>query len=204
MASCAYSVAHASGRGVGGTPNMTGKLLTHAERFRWIEGVLANPAFTHAQARVLVRLAMHLNVATGRCDPAINTIAVGAAVSSRAVKATLGRRCICLRQEGRGTDTFTASDNEFKSATRSRFLSGGLYLSKQVTRQRHGQSLTYRCAAMGDCLYLRKGPAGSPRHATALRPSWVIHVISNVREGLPVYTQHRTYRCTALTDEKGQ
>ncbi len=67
---------------------MTGKLLTHAERFRWIEGVLANPAFTHAQARVLVRLAMHLNVATGRCDPAINTIAVGAAVSSRAVKAT--------------------------------------------------------------------------------------------------------------------
>jgi len=32
---------------------------------------------------------------------------------------------------------------------------------------------------------------------------WVIHVISNVREGLPVYTQHRTYRCTALTDEKG-
>jgi len=30
-------------------------------------------------------------------------------------------------------------------------------------------------------------------------PRWVIRVISNVRVGLLVYTQHRTYRCTALS-----
>jgi len=32
---------------------------------------------------------------------------------------------------------------------------------------------------------------------------WVLHVISNVREGLPVYTQRRTYRRVALSEATG-
>jgi hypothetical protein len=70
---------------------MTGIPLTHAEHFRWMQAVLAvpNSTFTHAQKTVLVRLALHLNLKTGRCDPSIETIAAGAAVSPRAAQATL-------------------------------------------------------------------------------------------------------------------
>ena len=31
-----------------------------------------------------------------------------------------------------------------------------------------------------------------------------IHIISNVRGALPVYTQTRTYRCATLSDVQGQ
>jgi hypothetical protein len=67
--------------------------LTHAEHFQWMEAVLAAPSstFTHAQKTVLLRLALHRNLKTGRCDPSIEIIAAGSALSSRAVQATFVR-----------------------------------------------------------------------------------------------------------------
>ena len=40
--------------------------------------------------------------------------------------------------------------------------------------------------------------------ATAPLFDFTIHVISNVRGGLPVYAQHRTYGCFAPSDARGQ
>ena len=68
-----------------------GKSLSHAEHFRWMQAVLADPAFTHAQKAILVRLALHLNVKSGRCDPSIESLAKGAAVTPRAVQAAITR-----------------------------------------------------------------------------------------------------------------
>ena len=65
--------------------------ITHADRFRWEQDVLANPQLTAAQKIVLTRLALHLNIKTGRCDPSVKTLATGAGMAERTVQATLSR-----------------------------------------------------------------------------------------------------------------
>jgi hypothetical protein len=43
------------------------------------------------------------------------------------------------------------------------------------------------------------------RHWIAVKcRSWVNRVISSAHKRLPLLTQHQTYRCIALSDEKGQ
>jgi hypothetical protein len=59
------------------------------ERYKWMEAVLAAPEFTAAQKAVLMRLALHQNVKTRRCDPSIVGLAAGSAVGDRAVQKTL-------------------------------------------------------------------------------------------------------------------
>src|SRR3984893_15918815 len=65
--------------------------ITHADRFRWEQDVLANPQLTAAQKIVLTRLALHLNIKTGRCDPSVKTLATGAGMAECTVPATLSR-----------------------------------------------------------------------------------------------------------------
>jgi hypothetical protein len=64
-------------------------MLTDSERFRWVEAVLADREFTEKQKNILVRIALHYNVKTQRCDPGIERIAASSNASKRAVKATL-------------------------------------------------------------------------------------------------------------------
>jgi hypothetical protein len=70
---------------------MTPKSLTYAEHFRWMQALLADPAFSHAQKAILVRLALHMNLKCGRCDQSIETIAKGTGVKARAVQVTLAK-----------------------------------------------------------------------------------------------------------------
>ena len=92
---------------------MMGKSLTYAEHFRWMQEVLAERAFTHAQKVILVRLALHLNLKSGRCDPSVETVAIGAAVKARAVQATIAQAQELgwlIRHEGGGrgnTNSYT-------------------------------------------------------------------------------------------------
>ena len=57
--------------------------MIHADRFRWEQDVLANPQLTAAQKIVLTRLALHLNIKTGRCDPSVKTLATGVGMAER-------------------------------------------------------------------------------------------------------------------------
>jgi hypothetical protein len=63
--------------------------ITHSEKFRWIEAVLASRKYTDTQKNILVRLALYLNVETQRCDPSVATIAAGSGVTPRAANAAL-------------------------------------------------------------------------------------------------------------------
>jgi hypothetical protein len=51
--------------------------------------VLADPEFTEKQKNILVRIALHFNVATQRCDPGTKRIATGCNASKRTVQITL-------------------------------------------------------------------------------------------------------------------
>jgi hypothetical protein len=56
-----------------------------------MEAVLADREFTHAQKTILTRLALHLNLKTGRLDPSIKTLAGGAGVTQRAAQTALAK-----------------------------------------------------------------------------------------------------------------
>jgi Helix-turn-helix domain len=65
--------------------------MTPADRFRWEQELLANPQLTAAHKIVLTRLALHLNLKTGQCNPSVQTLATGACVAERTVQAALSR-----------------------------------------------------------------------------------------------------------------
>lgn len=65
--------------------------MTHADRFRWEQDVLANANLTPTQKNILTRLALHLNIKTGRCDPSVKTLAKGAGAAERTVQTALSR-----------------------------------------------------------------------------------------------------------------
>jgi hypothetical protein len=84
---------------------MMGKSLTHAEHFRWMETVLADPALTFAQKAILTRLVLYLNLKSGRCDPSIQSIAAAVGVQERAVQmaiTTAQALGLLTRREGGG------------------------------------------------------------------------------------------------------
>jgi hypothetical protein len=54
-----------------------------------MEAILATDNFTDADKNILIRLAFHLNMKTGRCDPSVARLAAGANKSKRAVQKTL-------------------------------------------------------------------------------------------------------------------
>ncbi|GJE43843.1 hypothetical protein AEGHOMDF_3022 [Methylobacterium soli] len=56
------------------------------DRERWIAAVLADPEMTAQCKVVAVRLALHHNIGTGRCDPSVDGLAAGACCTSRAVE----------------------------------------------------------------------------------------------------------------------
>jgi hypothetical protein len=118
-----------------------GKSLSHAEYFRWIQAVLADPAFTHAQKSILVRLALHLNVKSGRCDPSIETVARGAAVRPRAVQTAFAKAQTLgylIRHEGGGRGRTTGYTLVLKEGyTPSDTLHGDAAFTETL----HGQTL---------------------------------------------------------------
>jgi hypothetical protein len=61
------------------------------DRFNWEHGVLACPDFTDGEARVLIRLARHMDVRTLRLDPGVHELARGANQSPRKVIATISK-----------------------------------------------------------------------------------------------------------------
>jgi hypothetical protein len=61
------------------------------DRFSWMEHVLGSAQFTDAEARVLVRLALHQNLATGRIDVGIETLADEANQKPRKTIATIAK-----------------------------------------------------------------------------------------------------------------
>jgi hypothetical protein len=66
-------------------------MMTHSERYAWMEGVLAHSELTDAQKLVMIRIALHLNFSSGRCDPGLRTIAAGCRMSERAVRMAVTR-----------------------------------------------------------------------------------------------------------------
>jgi hypothetical protein len=86
---------------------MTAQRLSHADRFEWQRNVLANAELTATQKNILIRLALHLNIQTGRCDPSVRTLAKGAGVAERTVQIALAaaETLGCIRRNiggGRG------------------------------------------------------------------------------------------------------
>jgi Helix-turn-helix domain len=63
--------------------------MTPADRFLWERELLANPKLTAGRKIVLIRLALHLNLKTGRCNPSVQTLATGACVAERTVQTAL-------------------------------------------------------------------------------------------------------------------
>jgi MarR family protein len=61
------------------------------ERFLWQHGVHADAELTHAQKSVLTRLALHLNIENGRCDPSVGGLAAETNVTRRTVQRALAR-----------------------------------------------------------------------------------------------------------------
>jgi hypothetical protein len=61
------------------------------ERFDWMAEVLASSLYTDAEARVLIRLALHQNVNTGKLFVTTSTLALGANQSERQVRLTIAK-----------------------------------------------------------------------------------------------------------------
>jgi hypothetical protein len=57
---------------------------TFKERDRWICRILAMKV-PHAAARLATRIAMHVNIKTGRCDPSVKTLAAESSIPERSV-----------------------------------------------------------------------------------------------------------------------
>jgi DNA-binding MarR family transcriptional regulator len=71
-------------------------------RYDWMAAVLADAELTQAQRLVAMRVALHLNAKTGRCDPGTRTIAVGTGcdrtTTIRAIKALVARGWITIER----------------------------------------------------------------------------------------------------------
>jgi hypothetical protein len=61
------------------------------DRFTWMEAVLKSEEFTDAEARVLIRLALHQNIKSGRLDVGIDKLAKGANQRPRKATGTVGK-----------------------------------------------------------------------------------------------------------------
>src|SRR5688572_29641046 len=71
--------------------------MTPRERFEWMEAVLADAALTAATKVVAQRLALHLNLQTGICNPSWETLARETSQS----RATIARALDRLERAGR-------------------------------------------------------------------------------------------------------
>src|SRR5882672_8133824 len=60
-------------------------------RFRWMAEVLASPQFTDAEARILLRLALHQNIETGVLFVGFEKLAKGANQKKRKAIATIAK-----------------------------------------------------------------------------------------------------------------
>jgi hypothetical protein len=69
---------------------MTGSNQRVRNRFRWMEAVLASRELKAAEKVVALRIALHLNDATGRCDPGEETLAKGIGMTPRYVRHLTG------------------------------------------------------------------------------------------------------------------
>jgi hypothetical protein len=151
---------------------MRGKSLSHAEHFRWMQAVLADPTLTPTQKVVLIRLALHLNLKSGRCDPSIESLAKGAAVKPRAVQAAVARAQKLgrlSRHEGGGrgnTNSYTLLLKEAETGAetlhRGALFGETLHSDAAFAETLHGETVN------GDA---QKG--ASPRHkpCTAVHPN---------------------------------
>jgi hypothetical protein len=70
---------------------MADLVVSHLDRFQWMENILADAGLTPTQKNILVRLALHQNMKTGRLDPSVRGLAAGTATRDRAVQLTLAR-----------------------------------------------------------------------------------------------------------------
>lgn len=68
---------------------MSGAVRDVRARSEWMEGLLADPALADSAKVVALRLALHLNLATGRCDPSVERLAKGSGRQVRAVYSTI-------------------------------------------------------------------------------------------------------------------
>jgi DNA-binding MarR family transcriptional regulator len=65
------------------------KPVAGGDRFKWEAAVLACPDLSDAEARVLARLALHMNHTTGRLDVGIDALAKGANQKPRKTTETI-------------------------------------------------------------------------------------------------------------------
>jgi hypothetical protein len=66
-------------------------VATALDRFNWQAGVLACPDLSDADTRILMRLALHLNIGNGRLDVGIETLAKGANQKPRKTTETVSK-----------------------------------------------------------------------------------------------------------------
>ena len=78
---------------------------TFLERDEWLRAVLASD-LPHVAARVAIRIGLHLNVASGQCNPGIDKIATGSNISERSAYRQIAlleqAGWIAIRRGGRG------------------------------------------------------------------------------------------------------
>jgi hypothetical protein len=65
------------------------KPVVGGDRFKWEAAVLACPELSDAEARVLARLALHMNLNTGRLDVGVETLAKGSNQKPRKTTETI-------------------------------------------------------------------------------------------------------------------
>jgi hypothetical protein len=80
---------------MGATLNAGTQPRTFIERDDWLRAVCASD-LPHVTARIAVRIGLHLNVTSGRCDPGIDKIATGSNISERSAY----RQVAALRRAG--------------------------------------------------------------------------------------------------------
>lgn len=55
----------------------------HLERYKWMEDILTDTSLGYGDKAVALRLALHQNLKTGRCNPSVQTIAAGVGMRAR-------------------------------------------------------------------------------------------------------------------------
>lgn len=105
-------------------------------KFEWMECVLAYDHLTAAQKNVAIRIALHRNSATGRCDPSVPTLAKGTSMKDRGVQIAISAiessgYLKVIKRGGRQTNAFElAFPGSNEAGVTSPGVHGGAPLSR--------------------------------------------------------------------------
>jgi hypothetical protein len=135
------------------------RIAKTGDKLNWIASMMVDPRLNERNKLVLTRLALHLNLKTGRCDPAVRLLVLELSIGGKEQSAIRAVRRSLARAEGLGW-------------IKRRLRHGG--------DSRHNQSNLYTLTVPPDILVPIGQTAAPDRTNTPSRPDSTALLISNL------------------------